>query len=63
VSTRRLRKHLRFRQLGQAYAEYIVILVAVILVLIVGGENSVINLLLTAFRDFYRSYSYAIALP
>lgn len=51
------------RQRGQTYTEYVVVLVAVILVLIVGGDNSMINQLLAAFRDFYRSYSYAIALP
>ncbi|WP_191002151.1 MULTISPECIES: hypothetical protein [Cupriavidus] len=50
-------------QAGQAYAEYVVMLVVVILLLIVGGDNSVINQLLAAFRTFYQSYSYAIAVP
>lgn len=48
---------------GQAYAEYVVILVAVILLLITGGDNSPINQLIAAFKSFYQSYSYAIAVP
>ena len=48
---------------GQAYAEYVVILVVVILLLITGGDNSPINQLIGAFRSFYQSYSYAIAVP
>jgi Flp pilus assembly pilin Flp len=48
---------------GQAYAEYVVILVVVILLLITGGDNSPINQLIAAFKSFYQSYSYAIAVP
>ncbi|EHP39915.1 hypothetical protein OR16_28869 [Cupriavidus basilensis OR16] len=50
-------------QRGQAYAEYVVMLVVVILLLIVGGDSSPINLLIGAFKSFYQSYSFAIAVP
>ncbi|CAJ0790955.1 hypothetical protein LMG7141_02441 [Ralstonia condita] len=48
---------------GQVYAEYVVILVVVILLLITGGDSSPINQLIAAFKSFYQSYSYAIAVP
>jgi len=48
---------------GQAYAEYVVILVVVILLLIAEGDNSAMNQLIAAFKSFYQSYSYAIAVP
>lgn len=63
MSAPRARRVRQRGQQGQAYAEYVVMLVVVILLLVAGGDNAVVNQLLAAFRDFYQSYSYAIAVP
>lgn len=50
---------------GQAMIEYIVILLVsvVILVVAVGGKDSVMYQLGTAVKSFWQNYSYIISLP
>lgn len=53
----------RGRQAGQAYTEYVVVVLLVVLVLTVGGSDSVMSQLLAAFRSFYAAYSYTLSMP
>lgn len=53
----------RRRQAGQAYTEYVLVALLIVLVLTVGGENSLMAQLLAAFRSFYESYSYTLSMP
>jgi Flp pilus assembly pilin Flp len=50
------------RQAGQAYTEYVLIVLLIVVVLI-AGDNSVIAQLLAAFKSFYNAYSYTLSMP
>lgn len=49
------------RQRGQASIEYTIVVVLVILVLIEGGPNSPIAEVVTALKDYFGAYSWAIS--
>jgi Flp pilus assembly pilin Flp len=51
----------RPRQRGQSSVEYTLILVLVLLVLIEGGPNSPIAEVVTALKDYFGAYSWAIS--
>jgi Flp pilus assembly pilin Flp len=50
------------RESGQAYVEYVLI-VLLIVVALIGGDHSVMAQLLAAFKSFYAAYSYALSMP
>ncbi|CAG9248024.1 hypothetical protein [Paraburkholderia unamae] len=52
----------RAREAGQAYVEYVLI-VLLIVVALIGGDHSVMAQLLAAFKSFYSAYSYALSMP
>ncbi|WP_395064394.1 hypothetical protein [Paraburkholderia silvatlantica] len=52
----------RSREAGQAYVEYVLI-VLLIVVALIGGDHSVMAQLLAAFKSFYSAYSYALSMP
>ena len=56
-------KHRTLFQCGQAMTEYVIVIVFCILVLIVGtaGDPSPMDRLITAIKDFYAAFSYAIS--
>lgn len=56
------RRGLRNRESGQAYIEYVLI-VLIIVVALIGGDHSVMAQLLAAFKSFYAAYSYALSMP
>ena len=49
------------RQRGQSSIEYTLVLVLVMLVLIEGGPNSPIAEVVTALKDYFGAYSWAIS--
>ncbi|TDA47469.1 hypothetical protein [Burkholderia pyrrocinia] len=51
------------RQSGQAYIEYFVATGLIAAALLVGGDASVFNVLLTAFKNYFNAYSFAISQP
>jgi Flp pilus assembly pilin Flp len=59
---RRVRRPPRSRTAGQAYVEYVLI-VLLIVVALIGGDHSVMAQLLAAFKSFYSAYSYALSMP
>jgi len=51
----------RSRQRGQTALEYFVVVAFGILVLIEGGNSSAVSQVVTAMKDFYQGYAYAIS--
>ncbi|OGA24039.1 MAG: hypothetical protein A3I02_14790 [Betaproteobacteria bacterium RIFCSPLOWO2_02_FULL_67_26] len=49
------------RQRGQSSVEYTIIVVLVLLVLIEGGPNSPIAEVVTALKEYFGAYSWAIS--
>lgn len=49
------------RERGQASVEYTIVVVLVVLVLIEGGPNSPIAGIVTALKDYFGAYSWAIS--
>lgn len=52
----------RTREAGQAYLEYVLVVLLVVVVL-TAGRDSVIAQLLAAIKSFYAAYSYALSMP
>jgi len=48
---------------GQASVEYLVVTAVIVYMLLHGGEASYFSQLMTAFKSFYRAYSFALSLP
>jgi len=55
----------RSRQIGQAYAEYLVVTAALISILLMAAGDTVapFTALITSFKSFFSAYSFAISLP
>jgi hypothetical protein len=53
---------MRDRSLGQAMAEYLIIMAIFSMVLLL-GPNSPLEALFNAFADYYNRFSYAISRP
>jgi len=51
----------RSRQRGQTSLEYFVVVAFGILVLIEGGNNSAVSQVVSAMKDLYQGYAYAIS--
>ncbi len=51
----------RSRQQGQTSMEYFVVVAFGILVLIEGGSTSAVSQVVTAMKDLYQGYAYAIS--
>ena len=51
----------RSRQRGQTALEYFVVVAFGILILIEGGNSSAVSQVVTAMKDFYQGYAYAIS--
>jgi len=51
----------RGRQRGQSSAEYVIVTMLAVLVLVQGGDSSPINQLASAMKDAYRGFAYAIS--
>lgn len=49
------------RQRGQTSIEYFVVVAFAILVLIEGGSSSAVSQVVTAMKDLYQGYAYAIS--
>jgi len=52
---------LKVRQAGQSSAEYIIVTTFAILVLIEGGSSAPVTELVTAMKNAYRGFAYAIS--